>query len=156
MSASHNPGGPDYDWGIKVNFQLWCSHFGPYWISFDSVYLFISLLLSFWHLSFVNSYCHFIQILYNHNIFTIIISFLFTHLWINKSHVNFLNSLNYSMCYPIGKWLVLWILNNLKWLLILDSYLRHCFLIFFPWFQHMAKKFVSFVVCTYDISGNLL
>lgn len=20
MSASHNPGGPDYDWGIKVNF----------------------------------------------------------------------------------------------------------------------------------------
>ena len=22
MSASHNPGGPEYDWGIKVNFSL--------------------------------------------------------------------------------------------------------------------------------------
>lgn len=24
MSASHNPGGPEYDWGIKVNFYLTC------------------------------------------------------------------------------------------------------------------------------------
>lgn len=46
MSASHNPGGPDYDWGIKVKFNQSFSCLLIIIYLFSSIYLLLLLVYS--------------------------------------------------------------------------------------------------------------
>ena len=42
MSASHNPGGPEYDWGIKVNYQWHALPISFFFIIVQHVWRFVS------------------------------------------------------------------------------------------------------------------